>query len=35
MLIAARIDGEKPAGTTERDPVKIRLNFMRGIGAAA
>jgi thiamine pyrophosphate-dependent acetolactate synthase large subunit-like protein len=31
-LIAARIDGEKPAGTTERDPVKIRLNFMQGLG---
>ena len=30
-LIAARIDGAKPAGTTERDPVKIRLNFMRGL----
>ncbi len=32
-FIAARIDGEKPSGTTERDPVKIRLNFMQGIGA--
>lgn len=32
-FIAARIDGEKPAGTTERDPVKIRLNFMSGMGA--
>jgi thiamine pyrophosphate-dependent acetolactate synthase large subunit-like protein len=32
-FIAARIDAEKPAGTTERDPVKIRLNFMQGIGA--
>jgi thiamine pyrophosphate-dependent acetolactate synthase large subunit-like protein len=31
-FIAARIDGEKPAGTTERDPVKIRLNFMQGLG---
>jgi thiamine pyrophosphate-dependent acetolactate synthase large subunit-like protein len=31
-FIAARIDGEKPAGTTERDPVKIRLNFMQGMG---
>jgi thiamine pyrophosphate-dependent acetolactate synthase large subunit-like protein len=30
-FIAARIDGEKPAGTTERDPVKIRLNFMQGL----
>ncbi|EKF40748.1 hypothetical protein NA8A_19123 [Nitratireductor indicus C115] len=32
-LIGVRIDGEKPAGTTERDPVKIRLNFMNGLGA--
>jgi thiamine pyrophosphate-dependent acetolactate synthase large subunit-like protein len=32
-FIAARIDTEKPAGTTERDPVKIRLSFMQGIGA--
>jgi thiamine pyrophosphate-dependent acetolactate synthase large subunit-like protein len=32
-FIAARIDAEKPAGTTERDAVKIRLNFMQGIGA--
>jgi thiamine pyrophosphate-dependent acetolactate synthase large subunit-like protein len=31
-FIAARIDGEKPAGTTERDPVRIRLNFMQGLG---
>jgi thiamine pyrophosphate-dependent acetolactate synthase large subunit-like protein len=31
-FIVARIDGEKPAGTTERDPVKIRLNFMQGLG---
>jgi thiamine pyrophosphate-dependent acetolactate synthase large subunit-like protein len=31
-FIAARIDGEKPAGTTERDPVKIRLNFMQALG---
>jgi thiamine pyrophosphate-dependent acetolactate synthase large subunit-like protein len=31
-FIGARIDGEKPAGTTERDPVKIRLNFMQGLG---
>ncbi len=31
-FIAARIDAEKPAGTTERDPVKIRLNFMQGLG---
>jgi thiamine pyrophosphate-dependent acetolactate synthase large subunit-like protein len=32
-FIAAKIDGEKPAGTTERDPVKIRLNFMNGLSA--
>ena len=32
-FIAVRIDAEKPAGTTERDAVKIRLNFMQGIGA--
>jgi len=31
-FIGARVDGEKPAGTTERDPVKIRLNFMQGLG---
>ncbi len=34
-LIVAKIDGEKPAGTTERDPVKIRLNFMSGLGSKA
>lgn len=34
-LIAAKIDGEKPAGTTERDPVKIRLNFMNGLAVKA
>jgi thiamine pyrophosphate-dependent acetolactate synthase large subunit-like protein len=33
-FIAARIDGEKPAGTTERDPVKIRQRFMNGLGVA-
>lgn len=32
-LIAARIDDAKPAGTTEREPVKLKLGFMRGIGA--
>jgi thiamine pyrophosphate-dependent acetolactate synthase large subunit-like protein len=32
-FIVAKIDGEKPAGTTERDPVKIRLNFMNGLSA--
>lgn len=31
-VIVARIDGAKPAGTTERDPAKIRQNFMRGLG---
>ena len=31
-FIGARVDGEKPASTTERDPVKIRLNFMQGLG---
>lgn len=34
-LIVAKIDHEKPAGVTERDPVKIRLNFMNGIKATA
>lgn len=34
-LIAAKIDQTKPAGVTERDPVKIRLNFMAGIGTRA
>ena len=34
-VIGARIDGEKPAGTTERDPAKIRLRFMQGLGVAA
>ena len=27
-LIGARIDGEKPAGVTERDPMRIRHRFM-------
>ena len=31
-LIAARIDGAPGVGKTERDPVQIRINFMRGIG---
>jgi len=31
-LIAARIDSEPGVGKTERDPVQIRANFMRGIG---
>lgn len=34
-FIGVRIDGEKPAGVTERDPVKIRLNFMSGLGVKA
>lgn len=33
-LIGVRTDGEKPAGTTERDPAKIRLRFMQGMGVA-
>jgi thiamine pyrophosphate-dependent acetolactate synthase large subunit-like protein len=32
-LIAARIDSEPGVGKTDRDPVQIRVNFMRGIGA--
>jgi thiamine pyrophosphate-dependent acetolactate synthase large subunit-like protein len=27
-LIGARIDGEKPAGVTDRDPIRIRSRFM-------
>ena len=27
-FIGARIDGEKPAGVTERDPIRIRNRFM-------
>ena len=34
-LIAARIDGEPGVGKTDRDPVQIRVNFMRGVGAKA
>ena len=34
-LIAARIDDQKPAGTTERDPARIRLRFMQGLGVAS
>ena len=30
-LIGAKIDGEKPAAVTERDPAKIRSRFMEGI----
>ncbi len=32
-LIAARIDDSPGVGKTDRDPVQIRVNFMRGIGA--
>jgi thiamine pyrophosphate-dependent acetolactate synthase large subunit-like protein len=32
-FIAARIDDQKPAGTTERDPVKIRLGFMQALAS--
>jgi thiamine pyrophosphate-dependent acetolactate synthase large subunit-like protein len=32
-LIGCRIDQEKPADTTERDPARIRDQFMRGLGA--
>ena len=31
-LIGCRIDREKPAETTERDPPRIRDQFMRGLG---
>jgi thiamine pyrophosphate-dependent acetolactate synthase large subunit-like protein len=31
-LIAARIDSEPGVGKTDRDPVQIRANFMRGLG---
>jgi thiamine pyrophosphate-dependent acetolactate synthase large subunit-like protein len=34
-LIAVRIDNAKPAGVTERDPAKIRQNFMQGMGVSA
>jgi thiamine pyrophosphate-dependent acetolactate synthase large subunit-like protein len=33
-FIGVRTDGQKPAGTTERDPAKIRLRFMQGMGVA-
>jgi thiamine pyrophosphate-dependent acetolactate synthase large subunit-like protein len=33
-LIGCRIDLEKPADTTERDPPRIRDQFMRGLGQA-
>jgi thiamine pyrophosphate-dependent acetolactate synthase large subunit-like protein len=32
-LIAVRIDGQPAVATTERDPVRIRQNFMRGIAS--
>jgi thiamine pyrophosphate-dependent acetolactate synthase large subunit-like protein len=32
-LIALRIDGQAAVGQTERDPARIRDQFMRGIGA--
>jgi len=31
-LLACRIDAEKPADTTERDPPRIKDQFMRGLG---
>lgn len=34
-FIGVKIDQAKAEGTTERDPAKIRLNFMKGIGTAA
>lgn len=34
-LIGCRIDHEKPADTTERDPARIRDQFMRGLGVKA
>ncbi|HEX2942690.1 MAG TPA: thiamine pyrophosphate-dependent enzyme [Rhodopila sp.] len=33
-LIGCRIDANRPVDTTERDPVRIRDNFMRGLGTA-
>ncbi|HEY4044842.1 MAG TPA: thiamine pyrophosphate-dependent enzyme [Rhodopila sp.] len=33
-LIGCRIDNQKPADTTERDPARIRANFMRGLGVS-
>jgi thiamine pyrophosphate-dependent acetolactate synthase large subunit-like protein len=32
FFIAAKIDSQKPAATTHRDPVQIRERFMRGLG---
>jgi thiamine pyrophosphate-dependent acetolactate synthase large subunit-like protein len=34
-LIGCRIDNQKPVDTTERDPSRIRDNFMRGLGVRA
>lgn len=34
-LIAAKIDDAKPAGTTERDPARIRRRFMAAIAVKA
>ncbi len=34
-LIAARIDDQKPAGTTERDPARIRQRFMSAMAENA
>ncbi len=31
-LIGCRIDNQKPVDTTERNPARIRDNFMRGLG---
>jgi thiamine pyrophosphate-dependent acetolactate synthase large subunit-like protein len=33
-LIGCRIDNQKPMDTTERDPSRIRDNFMHGLGVA-
>lgn len=33
-FIGAKTDGEKPAGVTERDPVRIKMNFMDGLGVS-
>jgi thiamine pyrophosphate-dependent acetolactate synthase large subunit-like protein len=33
-LIGCRIDNQKPVDTTERDPRRIRDNFMRGLAVA-
>jgi thiamine pyrophosphate-dependent acetolactate synthase large subunit-like protein len=34
-FIAAKTDGMKPEGVTERDPAKIRINFMRSLGVVS